>query len=96
VTGAPAATATTSARRLEGAPFATEIRDRVASDVVAYVKDHGHPPGLAVVVSFPWRTDGGPLAERHGGTAPHQDDNWTTAGGHWPVGNQSPPVGSES
>jgi signal transduction histidine kinase len=57
---------------------------------------HRITPGLAVVVSFPWRTDGGPLAERHGGTAPHQDDNWTTAGGHWPVGNQSPPVGSES
>ena len=40
----------TQARRLEGAPFATEIRDRVADEVKAYVKDHGHPPGLAVVV----------------------------------------------
>jgi methylenetetrahydrofolate dehydrogenase (NADP+) / methenyltetrahydrofolate cyclohydrolase len=49
VTGAPAAPAT-SARRLEGAPFASEIRDRVATEVAAYVKDHGHPPGLAVVV----------------------------------------------
>jgi methylenetetrahydrofolate dehydrogenase (NADP+) / methenyltetrahydrofolate cyclohydrolase len=49
VTNAPAATATT-ARRLEGAPFANEIRERVAADVAAYVKDHGHPPGLAVVV----------------------------------------------
>jgi methylenetetrahydrofolate dehydrogenase (NADP+) / methenyltetrahydrofolate cyclohydrolase len=39
-----------SARRLEGAPFAIEIRDRVAGEVAAYVNDHGHPPGLAVVV----------------------------------------------
>ena len=43
------ATATT-ARRLEGAPFASEIRERVTADVAAYVRDHGHPPGLAVVV----------------------------------------------
>jgi len=50
VTSAPATTATSTARRLEGAPFANEIRERVAADVVAYVKDHGHPPGLAVVV----------------------------------------------
>ena len=49
MSGAPAAPAST-ARRLEGAPFATEIRERVAADVAAYVKDHGHPPGLAVVV----------------------------------------------
>jgi methylenetetrahydrofolate dehydrogenase (NADP+)/methenyltetrahydrofolate cyclohydrolase len=40
----------TSARRLEGASFASEIRDRVALEVAAYVKDRGHPPGLAVVV----------------------------------------------
>ena len=38
------------ARRLEGAPFASEIRERVASDVAAYTDDHGHPPGLTVVV----------------------------------------------
>jgi methylenetetrahydrofolate dehydrogenase (NADP+)/methenyltetrahydrofolate cyclohydrolase len=38
------------ARRLEGAPFATEIRERVASDVAEYVAAHGYPPGLAVVV----------------------------------------------
>jgi len=50
VTSAPSAPPTAIARRLEGAPFATEIRERVASDVAAYVKDHGHPPGLAVVV----------------------------------------------
>jgi methylenetetrahydrofolate dehydrogenase (NADP+)/methenyltetrahydrofolate cyclohydrolase len=49
VSGATAAPAST-ARRLEGAPFATEIRERVAADVGDYVKDHGHPPGLAVVV----------------------------------------------
>lgn len=42
--------ATSVARRLEGAPFATEIRERVASDVAAYTEVHGHPPGLAVVV----------------------------------------------
>ena len=39
-----------SARRLEGAPFATEIRDRVATEVAAYAREQGHPPGLAVVV----------------------------------------------
>jgi len=50
VTSAPATTASSTARRLEGAPFANEIRERVAADVVTYVKDHGHPPGLAVVV----------------------------------------------
>jgi methylenetetrahydrofolate dehydrogenase (NADP+)/methenyltetrahydrofolate cyclohydrolase len=38
------------ARRLEGAPFATEIRERVATDARAYAMEHGHPPGLAVVV----------------------------------------------
>lgn len=42
--------ASTRARRLEGAPFASEIRERVAADVVAYAREHGHPPGLAVVV----------------------------------------------
>jgi methylenetetrahydrofolate dehydrogenase (NADP+)/methenyltetrahydrofolate cyclohydrolase len=42
--------ATSVARRLEGAPFATEIRERVAADVAAYTGVHGHPPGLAVVV----------------------------------------------
>jgi methylenetetrahydrofolate dehydrogenase (NADP+)/methenyltetrahydrofolate cyclohydrolase len=42
--------ATSVARRLEGAPFATEIRERVAADVAAYTAGHGHPPGLAVVV----------------------------------------------
>lgn len=40
----------TRARRLEGAPFASEIRERVATDVAVYVREHGHPPGLAVVV----------------------------------------------
>ena len=38
------------ARRLEGAPFASEIRDRVAGEVAAYAKDHGRQPGLTVVV----------------------------------------------
>jgi methylenetetrahydrofolate dehydrogenase (NADP+)/methenyltetrahydrofolate cyclohydrolase len=46
-TAAPAGSA---ARRLEGAPFASEIRERVAADVSTYAKEHGHPPGLAVVV----------------------------------------------
>ncbi len=41
---------TTRARRLEGAPIAAEIRERIAADVQAYVGEHGHPPGLAVVV----------------------------------------------
>ena len=49
MTTAPPPAATT-ARRLEGAPFASEIRDRVATEVAIYAKDHGHPPGLAVVV----------------------------------------------
>jgi methylenetetrahydrofolate dehydrogenase (NADP+)/methenyltetrahydrofolate cyclohydrolase len=38
------------ARRLEGAPFASEIRDRVSGEVAEYTRQHGHPPGLAVVV----------------------------------------------
>ena len=38
------------ARRLEGAPFASEIRDRVSGEVAAYARQHGHAPGLAVVV----------------------------------------------
>ena len=38
------------ARRLEGAPFASEIRARVSAEVAAYAQHHGHPPGLAVVV----------------------------------------------
>lgn len=42
--------AATRARRLEGAPIASEIRGRVAADVAGYVTEHGHPPGLAVVV----------------------------------------------
>jgi methylenetetrahydrofolate dehydrogenase (NADP+) / methenyltetrahydrofolate cyclohydrolase len=46
----PAVTEPATARRLEGAPFASEIRDRVAEDVATYTRDHGHPPGLAVVV----------------------------------------------
>lgn len=46
----PAAAQIAPARRLEGAPFATEIRDRVAGEVAEYVAAHGHPPGLAVVV----------------------------------------------
>ena len=45
-----AATAVTTARRLEGAPFASEIRDRVAGEVRDYIAQHGHPPGLAVVI----------------------------------------------
>ena len=49
MTGAPAL-AMATARRLEGAPFASEIRDRVAIEVATYVAGHGHPPGLAVVV----------------------------------------------
>jgi methylenetetrahydrofolate dehydrogenase (NADP+)/methenyltetrahydrofolate cyclohydrolase len=47
LTGSPG---TSLARRLEGAPFATEIRERVASDVATYREAHAHPPGLAVVV----------------------------------------------
>ncbi|HJP87439.1 MAG TPA: bifunctional 5,10-methylenetetrahydrofolate dehydrogenase/5,10-methenyltetrahydrofolate cyclohydrolase [Candidatus Limnocylindrales bacterium] len=39
-----------SARRLEGAPFATEIRERIAAEVATYTTEQGHAPGLAVVV----------------------------------------------
>ncbi len=46
----PAATVSATARRLEGALFASEIRERVAADVATYVTEHGYPPGLAVVV----------------------------------------------
>ena len=49
MSGTPAV-AVSPARRLEGAPFASEIRERVAADVQAYVAAHGHAPGLAVVV----------------------------------------------
>lgn len=38
------------AKRLEGAPFASEIREQVAAEVRQFVEQHGHPPGLAVVV----------------------------------------------
>jgi len=44
------ATSGTRARRLEGAPFANEIRERVAAEVAEWTETHGHPPGLAVVV----------------------------------------------
>jgi methylenetetrahydrofolate dehydrogenase (NADP+) / methenyltetrahydrofolate cyclohydrolase len=47
---AAATVPTHAARRLEGAPFAGEIRDRVAGEVRDFVAAHGHPPGLAVVV----------------------------------------------
>ena len=38
------------ARRLEGAPFAREIRERVSAEVAEYAQAHRHPPGLAVVI----------------------------------------------
>lgn len=50
MTPTQASAAATVARRLEGAPFATEIRERVAADVATYATKHGRPPGLAVVV----------------------------------------------
>jgi methylenetetrahydrofolate dehydrogenase (NADP+)/methenyltetrahydrofolate cyclohydrolase len=50
VSGGAAAAVISQARRLEGAPFASEIRERVAADVAEYQQRHGHPPGLAVVV----------------------------------------------
>jgi len=43
-------TAAVSARLLEGAPIAVEVRARVAADVVDFTASEGHPPGLAVVV----------------------------------------------
>jgi methylenetetrahydrofolate dehydrogenase (NADP+) / methenyltetrahydrofolate cyclohydrolase len=42
--------AAVSARLLEGAPIAAEVRARVAADVVDFTASEGHPPGLAVVV----------------------------------------------
>ena len=38
------------ARRLEGAPIATEIRTAVAEDVASFTASRGRPPGLAVVI----------------------------------------------
>ena len=38
------------ARRLEGAPIAAEIRQAVAEDVALFLRDHGRPPALAVVI----------------------------------------------
>lgn len=38
------------ARRLEGAPIATEIRTALAEDVASFTATHGRPPGLAVVI----------------------------------------------
>jgi len=40
----------TGARLLEGGPIADEIRADVTRDVAAFTAEHGHPPGLAVVV----------------------------------------------
>jgi methylenetetrahydrofolate dehydrogenase (NADP+)/methenyltetrahydrofolate cyclohydrolase len=40
----------TGARLLEGGPIADEIRAGVTRDVAAFTAEHGHPPGLAVVV----------------------------------------------
>jgi two-component system LytT family sensor kinase len=58
---------------------------------------HRHAPGLAVVVSFPWRTEAPAVGAHPGDTARRRDDHWrAAAGGEWPVGNQNPPVGSES
>ena len=50
MSGGAAPAVVSPARRLEGAPFASEIRERVAADVADYQARHGHPPGLAVVV----------------------------------------------
>ncbi|HSL96987.1 MAG TPA: bifunctional 5,10-methylenetetrahydrofolate dehydrogenase/5,10-methenyltetrahydrofolate cyclohydrolase [Candidatus Deferrimicrobiaceae bacterium] len=41
---------TETARLLEGAPFASDIRARVAADVAAFTEEQGRPPGLAVVI----------------------------------------------
>lgn len=41
---------TETARLLEGAPFANDIRARVAADVAAFTREQGRPPGLAVVI----------------------------------------------
>lgn len=43
-------TAPATARLLEGAPIANEIRAGVAADVAAFTEAQGHAPGLAVVV----------------------------------------------
>jgi methylenetetrahydrofolate dehydrogenase (NADP+) / methenyltetrahydrofolate cyclohydrolase len=39
-----------TARLLEGAPIANEIRTAVAEDVASFTAEHGRPPGLAVVI----------------------------------------------
>lgn len=43
-------TAAVSARLLEGAPIAAEVKARVAANVLDFTAAEGHPPGLAVVV----------------------------------------------
>jgi methylenetetrahydrofolate dehydrogenase (NADP+)/methenyltetrahydrofolate cyclohydrolase len=50
VTVGPAAGVATGPRLLEGAPFATDIRTRVAADVASFTAEQGRPPGLAVVI----------------------------------------------
>jgi methylenetetrahydrofolate dehydrogenase (NADP+)/methenyltetrahydrofolate cyclohydrolase len=39
-----------TARLLEGAPIANEIRTAVAEDVATFTTEQGRPPGLAVVI----------------------------------------------
>ena len=46
----PATSEAVGVRLLEGAPYAAQIREGVTADVTAYASEHGHPPGLAVVV----------------------------------------------
>ncbi len=46
----PTATPPNGPRLLAGAPIAAEIRSRVAADVEAFRSQHGHPPGLAIVM----------------------------------------------
>jgi methylenetetrahydrofolate dehydrogenase (NADP+) / methenyltetrahydrofolate cyclohydrolase len=48
--GEPGPAVAGSARLLEGAPIAAEIRAGVAADVAAYTTEHDRPPGLAVVI----------------------------------------------
>jgi len=50
LTSEAGANTVTAARLLEGAPFATDIRAKVASDVEAFTVAQGRPPGLAVVI----------------------------------------------
>jgi signal transduction histidine kinase len=57
---------------------------------------HRRNPGLAVVVSFPWRTEAAPAAAPGPISKPDDDTAHEIAGGRWPVRSRTPRVGNAS